>query len=97
MGFIAAGETLGSTVNPTPLNPLAVPQPFRCLRSPSLPSAVCGSVSELSASTDVPWVATKGGGFGNPAVFTLQGIIEDLGAGNATGFSVTNAVVLRIE
>ncbi len=29
--------------------------------------------------------------------FTLQGLLEDNGAANAAGFSVTNAVVLRAQ
>jgi hypothetical protein len=36
-------------------------------------------------------------GFDVPCVFTFQAVVEVDGAGSASPFSVTNAVVLRIE
>ncbi len=95
--LMAGGELLGCTALPTPLNPGITPQPFRCLRSPQLPCILCGSVMELPAPAAVPWTVTKGGGFAAPALFNLQGLVRDMGAGNPTGFSVTNGVILKIE
>ncbi len=97
--LVVGSETLGNTVNPTPLDKptLGSPQPYRCLRSLNLPASLCGSVRELSSPVRVPWMLTKRGGFGSPAEFTLQGIIRDQGAGNPLGFSVTNWIVLRIR
>lgn len=82
---------------PTPLSPGKAPLPFRCLRSPVLPSILCGMVTERVGPTAAPWTVTKSSGLGQPSRFQLQGILRDLGTANPTGFSVTNRVVLRIE
>lgn len=95
--FMAQSSLLGCTVNPTPLDPMLNPQPFRCLKSPAIPSAACSSVTILTSPPSAPWSATKASGFGGPATFTLQGLLRDEGAGNPTGFSVTNAVQLVVE
>ncbi|MBI3846342.1 MAG: PD40 domain-containing protein [Planctomycetes bacterium] len=93
----ARGELLGCTVNPTPFRPLAAPQPFRCLHGTGLPGAVCGPVPTLPSPARAPWTFTRAAGISRPAAFTFQGVLEDAGAANASGFSVTNAVILRIE
>ncbi|MBI1852620.1 MAG: hypothetical protein HYR85_19935 [Planctomycetes bacterium] len=32
-----------------------------------------------------------------PVTFTIQGVLEDAGSANSTGFSVTNAVILIVQ
>jgi photosystem II stability/assembly factor-like uncharacterized protein len=91
--LVASGQTLGCTVNPTPLFASASPQPFRCLRGTGVPAAVCRGVVELPAPARAPWAVSRGG-FSRPTMLTLQGVLEDAGAANATGYSVTNAVVI---
>jgi Tol biopolymer transport system component len=93
----AHGEVLGCTVNPTPFRRLAAPQPFRCLRGTGVPAAVCGSVPGVASPARAPWTFTRAAGFSHAAVFTFQGILEDAGASNPLGFSVTNAVILKVE
>jgi Tol biopolymer transport system component len=93
----AGGRVLGCTVNPSPLRPLDGPQPFRCLLGAGMPEAIARSVPTLAAPDRAPWIVTRGTGFSRSWIFTLQGILEDDGAANAAGFSVTNAVILRVE
>ncbi|MBI3846682.1 MAG: hypothetical protein HY292_18805 [Planctomycetes bacterium] len=96
--FRALGQSLGCSVNPTPLTPSASPQPFRCLLGARLPAAACGHVATLRPpAPDAPWVLRRSQGFVNPITITLQGVLEDNGAANATGFSVTNAVILIVQ
>lgn len=90
------GTILGCTVNPTPLRPGLSPQPFRCLRSPALPVRICGSVQEVVGPTKTPWTLPLNGGIANPAAFVLQALVEDQGAANNGGFSVSNAVILEV-
>jgi Tol biopolymer transport system component len=87
-------STLGCTVNPTPLQPFAAPQPFRCLRG-GLPPVFCSGIVELAAPTAAPWSATRAQGFGRIRL-TLQGVIEDDGSASADRFSVTNAVIVDV-
>ena len=93
------GETLGCFANPSPLQPALAPQPIRCLRANGIPAGVCGAVLELNppGTNFVPWGITKPGGFANPFTILLQGVLEDAGATNTAGFSVTNAVRLTIQ
>ncbi|MBI1852735.1 MAG: hypothetical protein HYR85_20535 [Planctomycetes bacterium] len=93
----ARGTALGCTVGATPLRRFEQPQPFRCLRSPDLPSRVCGSLAEPNAPPRAPWSITRRRGFSVPITLTLQGILEDEGASNPIGFSVTNAVVVEVQ
>jgi len=95
--FTASGSTLGCTVNPTPFHRLAAPQAFRCLRGSGMPSAACRGIKELTSPPRAPWALVRNGGFGHRIVLTLQGVLEDAGAGNPVGFSVTNAVTLEIR
>jgi Tol biopolymer transport system component len=92
---IAMGDTLGCTVNPSPLRPLAAPQAAYCLAGTGMPPAACGSVHALSAPARAPWTRMHPG-FAHPVVLTLQGILQDAGATSTRGFSVTNAVTLRV-
>ncbi len=94
---LVAGDSIGLLVNPTPFSRTKNPQPFRCLRSPLIPSAVCRGVVEKAGPATVPWSLTLSRGFDRPEIYTLQGVIQDLGAGNATGYSVTNAVTVIAE
>ncbi len=93
------GSILGSTANPTPLdsNPPGSPQPLRCLMSPGVSPLFCGTVGGRTSPLAVPWQATKARGFRNPGTFTIQAVVEDQGANNPTGYSVTNWVVLKIQ
>ena len=89
-------SSLGCVVNPTPFQPFASPQAFRCLRA-GLPRQFCGSVSELHSPSGAPWTVTKGLGFSRNATFTLQAVLQDAGSSSSDHYSVTNAVVLRVQ
>ncbi|MBI3843533.1 MAG: hypothetical protein HY292_02730 [Planctomycetes bacterium] len=91
------GQTLGCTVNPTPLTPSLSPQPILCLRGRGVPMAACGHAREFHAPPDAPWVVRFAQGLPRPVTFTIQGVLEDAGAANSTGFSVTNAVVVSVQ
>ncbi|MBI1854013.1 MAG: hypothetical protein HYR85_27055 [Planctomycetes bacterium] len=93
----AHGATIGLTANPTPLSRPTTPQPFYC-RTGGLPSPFCGGVAQ-SATTppSAPWGLTKANGIAHPTTLSLQAILEDRRSPSALGFSVTNAVVVRIE
>ncbi|MBI1852623.1 MAG: hypothetical protein HYR85_19950 [Planctomycetes bacterium] len=96
MDLRVRGETLGCTVNPAPLSPSATPRAIVCVRG-GVPVQACGAAHELHAAASAPWVLRQSQGFANAATFTLQGVIEDAGSANPTGFSVTNAVVLVVQ
>jgi Tol biopolymer transport system component len=94
----ALGETLGCTANPTPLTRSIAPQPIACLLGSGIPEIGCRGVRTLpSPSPHAPWLVERGRGFLNPVTLTLQGILGDSGAANATGFSVTNAVTIVVR
>ncbi len=95
--LVGAGESLGCTVNPTPFHGGRNPQPFMCLRSPSLPGLVCQGVTEIPGPIRAPWSRTRSTGLGQPQTLTIQGLIQDNGSANSTGYSVTNAVVLDVR
>lgn len=96
--FRGGGATLGCLVNPTPFQQGLSPQPFRCVRGTGIPPIVCNGVVEIQASPSrAPWSLTKASGLGVPQIITLQGLLQDNGAGNPTGFSVTNAVTIVVE
>ncbi|MBI1849980.1 MAG: PD40 domain-containing protein [Planctomycetes bacterium] len=94
--LVVDGFTFGCTTGATPFMPFAFPQPLRCLRG-GLSPLVCIGVTELPSPSRAPWTVTKPGGFGAPATFTVQGMIEDDGSPNPFPFSVTNAVVLSVQ
>jgi peptidase M23-like protein/HYR domain-containing protein len=94
--LVAHSQTLGCTIDPTPLERTLAPQPFRCLRG-GTPPVACGRVQELRSPARTPWVVTRSQGMPQQMTLSFQGILEDTGAGNTTGYSVTNAVTLRIE
>ncbi|MBI1851125.1 MAG: hypothetical protein HYR85_12345 [Planctomycetes bacterium] len=87
---------LGTTANPTPFQPFASPQPFRCLRG-GLPPQFCGSATEVRAPRSAPWSVLKGNGLPHPITLTIQGVLQDLGAASADQYSVTNGVVLHVQ
>ncbi len=95
--LMTMGEMIGCMVNPTPFLQTQTPQPFRCLRSSAIPSIVCRGIVEKDGPATVPWALSLNLGFQQPAVFTFQGVIQDQGAGNATGYSVTNAATIVAE
>ncbi len=97
MTLSGLGQVLGCTSNPTPLHVGRNPQPFMCLRSPNLSGFVCQGVTEIPGPTMVPWSRTRATGFGQRRTFTIQGLVQDNGAANSLGYSVTNAVVLDVR
>ncbi|MBI1849479.1 MAG: PD40 domain-containing protein [Planctomycetes bacterium] len=92
-----SGVPVGCTVNPTPLQSSLTPQPFRCLRGARVSSADCGSVHQLAAPPSAPWTLTRSSGSSLRASFTIQGVLEDAESIGSSHFSVTNAVVLRVQ
>ncbi|MBI1850588.1 MAG: HYR domain-containing protein [Planctomycetes bacterium] len=85
---------LGSTIFPTPLTRALTPQPFRIWNN-------IGNESQLGVPTypSNPAPSTLfnvAHGLRNPLVAGFQGFIRDDGAGSPRGFSVTNAVILRV-
>lgn len=86
----AGARVIGCLVHPTGT------LPFRCLRGAGIPVRACAGVVEPPSPTFAPWVRQRPAP-GAKAVFTLQAILEDDGAGTTAGFSVSNGVELRIE
>ena len=99
VNFMRGAEVLGCLGNPSPLQGALAPQPIRCLRGNGVPAGVCGGVLELNppGTNFVPWSITKPGGFAAPITILLQGVLEDQGASNTAGFSVTNGVRLVVQ
>ncbi|MBI1849864.1 MAG: PD40 domain-containing protein [Planctomycetes bacterium] len=95
--LVASGQTIGCTVNPTPLSPGATPRPFRCVRGGLLASFCAGSNELNNAPSRAPWTLRRTRGYPVPAVFCVQAVIEDTSAGNSNGLSVTNAIVLSVQ
>ncbi|MBI1851396.1 MAG: hypothetical protein HYR85_13735 [Planctomycetes bacterium] len=91
------GALLGSMVNPTPLHAAASPQPVVCVHGSGIPLGLCGGTAAPTGPARTPWTIRRAHGFATPRVLTMQGIIQDDGAANALHFSVTNAVVIRVE
>jgi hypothetical protein len=92
------GRTIGCVANPTPFHPGLFPQPFRCILGAGVPRAFCDGAAEVTGfgALAVPWIAIDPLGLGAPgSVITLQGVIEDRGASEGPGFSVTNGIVIR--
>jgi hypothetical protein len=92
-------EVLGCLSNPSPLQPALLPQPLRCIRALGVPAPVCNGVLEVHPpGTDfAPWTISIPGGVASPIELTLQGLLQDLGADNSMGFSVTNTVTLEVK
>ncbi|MBI3847877.1 MAG: PD40 domain-containing protein [Planctomycetes bacterium] len=91
-----AGITLGCTAQPTPFQPFGLPQPIRCVRG-GLSALVCIGVTELHGPSRAPFTLRRSSGFSNPTTFTLQGMVEDHGTAAPLPFSITNAIVLRVQ
>jgi hypothetical protein len=87
-------EDIGTVVNATPLTG-GSPQPFRCVASDALPSAVCRNVRTVNGPQTYPF-SLPSSGLGNPLTLTLQALCRDQGAGNSFGYSISNAVILDI-
>jgi hypothetical protein len=96
--LLFGGETVGCLVDPSPSMPAAIPQPLRCVHSDGIPPVLdpCASVRTAGAPARAPWTMSFPGS-PTPLVVTIQGVLEDGGASNSLGVSVTNAVVLRVE
>lgn len=93
--FTADGFNPGCTVNPTPFDPTAFPQPFRCLRG-GLGPEYCGSARRFRAPAAAPWTI-RAQGFLRPIELTVQGVLQDASTGDASGLAVTNAVTLSVR
>jgi hypothetical protein len=87
------GERIGCLVNPSPLN-AGQPQPLRSLLGRDVPAAAIGGSSSAHGPARAPFVEVRAAGVRLPW-FVLQGVIDDPGAANGLGVSVTNAVVVR--
>ncbi|MBI3847601.1 MAG: Ig-like domain-containing protein [Planctomycetes bacterium] len=95
--LVRGGVDIGCLVNPSPFTRSLRPQPIRCLRGTSVPASVCRGVRTLPAPPSAPWTVTRTTGVGRAGNFSLQGILQDPGSANSTHFSVTNAVILRVQ
>ncbi len=87
---------LGCAVNPTPFQVFDSPQPYRCVIR-GMPEVFCAGVTVFNASPAVPFSIPRPGGFRTPITFTLQAVIQDNGAPNALGFSMTNGVEVSVS
>jgi len=97
--MVLAEQHLGCAVNPTPLQPNLSPQPLVCLLSIAIqrPTLACGQARVVLGPPTLPTTQTLTMGLQRQATFTLQAVIQDNGAANRRGVSMSNAVVLRIE
>jgi hypothetical protein len=91
--LVIRGNRVGCTTNPTPFAAPAGPQPVRCVHSFGAPPSACAGIRERSAPSRAPW-SLASPRIAGPATLTLQGVVED--ASSPLGFSITNAVVVRI-
>ncbi|MBI1853449.1 MAG: PQQ-dependent sugar dehydrogenase [Planctomycetes bacterium] len=95
--LVVGSSTIGCTLEPSPFAVGVEPHAFRCLHGGFGP-AFCADVPVLRPSpTSAPWTQTRGSGFPMPVTFVLQGVIDDAAAGNPSGKSVTNAVVVVVQ
>jgi pre-peptidase len=92
-----SGVFLGCTANPTPFNPMAQPQPFRCMQGVGMPDEYCTDVRHFPAPDTAPFSVHREIGFGHSLRITFQAVLQDDGSPNALGFSVSNAVILKID
>ncbi|MBI1853543.1 MAG: PPC domain-containing protein [Planctomycetes bacterium] len=88
---------VGCTANPTPFNPTAQPQPFRCMKSSLMADEYCDNVRHLPGPTSAPFTVTRNSGYPRAARLTLQAVIQDDNSSSPLGYSVTNAVILKIQ
>lgn len=85
---------LGRSVFPTPLTPGRSPQPREVWNNAGHPG-VLGAATRLSTpAPSIVLLSTKP--FGRALTVTFQGLVRDDGSVIPEGFSVTNAVVLRL-
>jgi hypothetical protein len=94
--LVARGSAVGWTINPTPLSQ-GQPQPFCSLRGRSVPGGASAGTRDLPAPPFTPWSANVPRISRRAAAFMIQGLVEDAGANNPTGSSVTNAIVLEVR
>ncbi len=92
-----ADVLIGCTVNPTPLDFDLPNQPRVCVRSDGTIPMDCRGTRQRNGPSMGPWTLARPGGFQMARSFKLQAIIEDQGAGNTVGFSVTNCISLVIQ
>ena len=68
-----------------------------CASGLGVSARACVGATPLSAPDFAPAVISLPAGLPAGTVWTLQGAIDDLGAANSRGVSVTNAVFLRVN
>ncbi len=93
----AMSQLVGCTVNPTPLNLGLSPQPQFCLPGNGIPSFACTGTNIKNVASFAPWSVNRNNGISNPITITLQGLLQDDSTPHPQGYSVTNAVTLRVE
>jgi len=95
--FQAGQDVLGRLVNPSPLQAAGAGfGPLVCLGSPGLPPILCRGIGvQETGPPAVPFTLSLARGLENGINLTVQGLIEDTGAANPRGWSVTNAVVIQ--
>ncbi len=86
---------IGCTVGPTPFDGSSMPQPMHCVRGAGVPGRFCRGIAEAQGPASAPFMRSKT--FQNPQTLILQGVIQDSGADNTVGYSVTNRITLVIE
>jgi len=91
-----SGERIGCTVNPTPLLAGSPPQPVLCIRPEGIAARACAGTVEKPGPATLP-LARARSAFASPRTVVLQAAVDDDGAGNPLGLSVSNAVVLVVE
>ncbi len=92
------GEQFGYLMNPSPLQPMSGPQPFRCILGSGVPAAICKGVRGFpGAPLKTPWSVTRSNGLGSPLEITLQALVEDQGSLTLAPVSISNAVLLEIR
>ncbi|MBI1849110.1 MAG: PD40 domain-containing protein [Planctomycetes bacterium] len=91
------GETLGCTVNPTPLQVGTRPRAFRCFTSQPNSPLASGLNIPGNSPPSAPFTVVRAEGLHTSLGFTFQGVIQDDGATNSQHLSVTNAVTLWVH
>jgi hypothetical protein len=96
LDLLLSGDDLGCTVNPTPLDPMAQPQPVLCVHSVGADPGQCGPASIRNSPATAPFLVGRGG-FNRAKVLTIQGVTGDSSSPSATGLSITNSIIIDAQ